>query len=314
MNNSFEKLIVKALRGKDPAELLEASPAALLGISAKAAQALATTFRIRTVRDLATHRHFHSALALLAAAGETGFDPGPPLHWQPFLGQAPLDFYVNHPARRFRLDFGPVYYRGRLDGTARLLLVGQDPSTNEILAQRVFVGRSGQRVQGFLRKLGLTRSYTMLNVFLYSVFGQFDAALRRTALEPAILDFRNAFLDRLKRENPIQAVVAIGNGARFALNNWPGAANLPVLEITHPAAPDEKALLASWNRALNQLRPLLQPDTGAEPDPQPYGNTFQPEDEVPIPRHDLPFGLPDWHGTGSRSTRDGNKTIIWTAP
>jgi uracil-DNA glycosylase len=314
MDNSFDRLIVKAMRGKTATELLEASPAALLGVSASTAQTLLTTLRIRTIRDLATHRFFHRALALLAAAGEIEFDPGPPLPWQHFLRQAPLDYYREHAARRFRLDFGPVYYRGRLDGTARVLVVGQDPSTNEILAQRVFVGKSGQRVQGFLRKLGLTRSYAMLNVFLYSVFGQFDTRLRRIALEPPILDFRNAFLDRLTRENPIQAIVAVGNGARVVLNHWPGATNLPIVEITHPAAPDEAALLASWNRALTRLRTLLQPDPGAEPDPQPYGNTFPPEDEAPMPRQDLPFGLPDWHGTGSRSTRDGNKTIIWTAP
>ena len=29
---------------------------------------------------------------------------------------------------------------------ARVLVVGQDPSTNELLAHRIFVGRSGQRV------------------------------------------------------------------------------------------------------------------------------------------------------------------------
>jgi hypothetical protein len=35
---------------------------------------------------------------------------------------------------------------------------------------------------------------------------------------------------------------------------------------------------------------------------------------VPIPRQDLPFGLPDWHGQGAHSHRDGNKKIIWSAP
>jgi uracil-DNA glycosylase len=271
--------------------------------------------RIRTIEALAKNRFFHRAVAILAASGEIGFDPGPPLPWESFLNQAPLDTYRQHPSRRFRLDFGPVYYRGRLDGTARILVVGQDPSTNEILAHRIFVGRSGQRVQGLLRKLGVTRSYTMLNMFLFSVFGQVDAQLRAIAREPAILGFRNAFLDRLARENPVNAVIAIGSGAQFAIRHWPGSKQVPVVEIVHPAAPNEATLLASWNRALARLRPLVAPDEGEIPDPHPYGTAFQPEDEAPIPRHDLPFGVPDWHGTASsHSTRDGNKTIVWTAP
>ena len=50
---------------------------------------------------------------------------------------------------------GPIYYRGRLDGSARLLIVGQDPSADENLVRRAMVGTAGQRVQGLLRKLGL---------------------------------------------------------------------------------------------------------------------------------------------------------------
>jgi uracil-DNA glycosylase len=314
MSNSFDSFLVKAMRGKRVAEILNASPAGLAGVSSSDARKLEEAFGIRTIRDLARNRFFHRALALLAASGEIGFDPGPPFAWESFFNQAPLDYYLQHPARRFRLDFGPVWYRGRLDGSARLLVVGQDPSTNEILAHRVFVGRSGQRVQGFLKKLGVTRSYLMMNMFLFSVFGQVDAQLRAIALEEAIFDFRNAFLDRLAKENRLQAVMAVGSGASFVLKHWPGAKQVPVLEIMHPAAPDEAALLASWNRALAKLRPMLEPDEGQVPEPHPYGRRFLPEDHAPIPRNDLPFGLPDWHGTGAHSAREGNKKIIWTAP
>jgi uracil-DNA glycosylase len=314
MTRSFAKMIVKAMQDKPLTEILQASPAALSGISANSARKLEEILRIRSIEDLARNRFFHRSLAILAGTGEVEFDPGPPLEWERFLTQAPLDYYQQHPAGRFRLDFGPVYYRGRLDGSARVLVVGQDPSTNEILAHRVFVGRSGQRVQGFLRKLGVTRSYVMMNMFLYSVFGQANAQLRAIALQPPILEFRNAFLDRLARENPIQAIIAVGNGAQFVVKHWPASGDIPIVEIVHPAAPNESALLASWNRALNKLRQWVDPDAPAVPDPNPYGSAFQPEDEAPIPRHDLPFGVPDWHGTAGHSNRDGNKKIIWTAP
>ena len=72
------------------------------------------------------------------------------------LRRPPLAAYTDHPSGRFRADFGPVYYRGRLDGAA-VLLVGQDPSTDELLGHRILVGDAGQRVQGLLRKIGITR-------------------------------------------------------------------------------------------------------------------------------------------------------------
>lgn len=315
MSTSLAHLLDAAFRGRPAAELLEASPAALYGVSAADAQRLEEAFGIRTIGQLAENAFFWRALAVRAAAGLPSFDPGPPPSWEAFFAAAPVKYYTNHPAQRFRLDFGPVYYRGRLDGTARLLVVGQDPSTNEILAHRIFAGLSGQRVQGFLRKLGLSRSYVMVNTFLFSVFGQFDSELRKISLEPAIADYRNALLSQLAAENRLQAVVTFGSGARHAVENWPGAGALEVFHATHPAAPDTAALLASWNQALADLRPLIAADEGAAGDSTPYGTTLADTDTAPIPLHDLPFGVPAWQGAGGgHSNRDGNKKIIWTAP
>lgn len=315
MSESFDPIVVQAFHGLSAEELLQASPAALDGLSSGDARHLLDAFGIQTVRDLAENRFFRRALAILAAAGTPGFDPGPPPEWEDFFAAAPLDYYREHPAHRFRLEFGPVYYRGRLDGTARVLVVGQDPATNELLGHRVFVGRSGQRVQGFLKKLGVTRSYIMLNAFLFSVFGQFDTELRDISLEPTILDYRNAFLDRLLEENPIRAVVSFGNGAHHAVEHWPGSSAVPTFEAMHPAAHDSSALLATWNDALDGLRPVVTPDDGAEADPEPYGSAFLGEDQEPIPRFDLPFGLPHWHGVGGgHSDRQGNDRIVWKSP
>lgn len=315
MTRSLDKLVVKAYRNRPVEEVLDATPDALMGVSAADAQHLEEAFHIRTVRDLAESGFFRRARAVLALAGQRAFDPGPPPAWEAFFAAAPLAYYEQHPAQRFRLDFGPVYYRGRLDDTARVIVVGQDPSTNELLAHRIFIGRSGQRVQGFLAKLGLTRSYVMLNTFLYSVFGQFNAELRDISLEAPVLGYRNAFLDRLAAENPVQAVVAVGNGAQHAVEHWPGSGAFPVFEITHPAAHDEGALLANWNAALAGLRALVTPDDDGQADPLPYGQAFQEEDHPAIPTWDMPFGVPAWQGIGGgHSHRDGDKQIVWTAP
>ena len=76
--------------------------------------------------------------------------------------------------QRFRTEWGPIFHRGRLDGSARILVLGQDPGQHESIAHRCLVGEAGQRVQGFLWKLGIERSYVMVNAFLYSVYGQPD--------------------------------------------------------------------------------------------------------------------------------------------
>jgi hypothetical protein len=315
MSTSLDHLVDNAFQGRPAAELLEAPPSALRGVSAGDAELLAQAFGIRTIRQLAENDYFWRALAVRAAAGRPAHDPGPPPAWEAFFAAAPIGHYTGHPSGRFRLDFGPVYYRGRLDGSARVLVVGQDPSTNEILAHRIFAGRSGQLVQGFLRKLGLTRSYVLVNTFLFSVFGQFDTELRNISLEAPILDFRNDLFSRLAAENRLRAVVSFGSGARHAVEQWSGAAALPFFPVTHPAAPDEAALLAGWNLALDGLRPLLEPDDGAAADPTPYGTAIAPADLAPIPAYDFPFGVPEWHGAGGgRSQRDGNKKIVWTAP
>jgi hypothetical protein len=40
------------------------------------------------------------------------------------------------PTKDFRTEWGPVFHRGRLDGSARLLIVGQEPAQHEVIARR----------------------------------------------------------------------------------------------------------------------------------------------------------------------------------
>lgn len=314
MSRTFDDMVVSAFHGKTATELRRAPPDALAGVSADDARRLDEALGIETIDDMAGNRFFERARAIVAADGTPAFDPGPPPEWEAFFAQAPLDHYVNHPAGRFRLEFGPVYYRGRLDGTARVIVVGQDPSTNEILSQRAFVGTSGQRVQRVLAKLGITRSYAMVNTFLFSVFGQFNAELEAISLEPTILDYRNAFLDRLADGNPVEAIVSFGRGARHAVEHWPGASGYPVFHLTHPAA-DDAFVVDSWNAGLPGLLAAVEPDDDGQRDPSPYAAPLGDDILDPIPRFDLPFGVPDWHGVdGGHSIRDGDDKIVWNAP
>lgn len=236
------------------------------------------------------------------------FDPGPV--GEPFIslvGDYPgADAYL--PAA-FRVEWGPIFHRGRLDGSARLLIIGQDPAQSESVVRRILVGEAGHRTQGLIAKLGFDHSYLLVNTFLYSVYGQAGGEQHKN--DAAIVTYRNRWLDAIFAGNQIEAVVALGALADDAWQKWKatpaGQAHSPGYEhITHPTEPESSsgadpaklkqaiaAMLQNWNQALARLHPLI-----AHPDVSgplvPYGDAFAPNDRVEIPEFDVPAGIPDW--------------------
>ncbi len=95
-----------------------------------------------------------------------------------------------------------------------MLVLGQDPATHEAISRRILVGEAGQRVQGLLAKVGVHTAYVMVNVYLYSVFGQ--AAGSRHAKDEHIAAHRHRWLDALLVGTDVTAVVALGDLAATA--------------------------------------------------------------------------------------------------
>lgn len=248
-------------------------------------------------------------------ASKVMHDPGPSLAWASIFATAPLAAYANVPGAPFHTRFGPVFYRGRLDGKARVLVVGQDPSTDETLAGRILVGQAGQITQGFLAKLGLTRSYLMLNTFLYGV--QSGAITPALTNNPDIQGFRNKLFDKAKASNQLSAVLAFGTKAQASVAAWPGKGGLQVINLTHPTSPSGVA--ASWNSKLADALAAVSPDAGGTVDPTPFDTAAPSMPTADIPRFDLPFGTPSWLGTGGRTSSQRvsgafETEIRWTAP
>jgi uracil-DNA glycosylase len=252
------------------------------------------------------------------------FDPGPP---QAFDGH--FDALPDYGPFRshFWFDWGPVFYRGRLDGTARILCVASDPGPTERIAGRTLVGDAGQRVQGFLAKLGLTRSYLCLNAFAYALVPSHGFSVDPVLDDPDQLAWRNALFD-LARAPSLVGVVAFGRLAREALDRWPGTAGLTVVEVAHPSSRDGTRLLSEWRAAVDLLRPVVTPDPDGTNTGPNYGAKFLERDYAPIPRRDLPFGVPAWLGDDAwgraatprhrngvaRPDPDDRHTLIWRAP
>jgi uracil-DNA glycosylase len=231
-----------------------------------------------------------------------------------------------YPARDFRVEWGPIFHRGRLDGSARVLVIGQDPAQHETITRRILMGEAGHRIQGFLAKLGIDRSYVMVNTFLYSVLGQGGGNRHRD--DDKIAEYRNRWLDALLAGGKIEAVVALGSLADSAWHAYTASNGVAVeyRKITHPTQPESSsrndpskhaaaiaALLENWNNALQALHPLAHPD--ANRPLELYGTAFRNGDKISIPADDLPPGLPEWmrldDGWADRKKRP---TITVTVP
>ncbi|MGZ4703784.1 MAG: uracil-DNA glycosylase family protein [Acidimicrobiales bacterium] len=216
-----------------------------------------------------------------------------------------------YPLKDFRVEWGPIFHRGRLDGSAKVLIIGQDPASHEAVCRRILVGEAGQRAQGFLAKLGITTSYVMINTYLYSVYGQSGG--ERHIDDAAITAYRNRWLDALVTESAIEAIVTFGHLAKEAAGQWKAtptgaASTAPIVSLLHPTYPDSasraggpnhitmaeamKRLCEDWNGGLTELAPVVTPDAAVPL--VPYGVTITPAEDATIPALDLPAGMPPW--------------------
>jgi uracil-DNA glycosylase len=265
------------------------------------------------------------------------YDPGPAKSsgWPELFAATPnyrgLGVAVTgHEA--FRWHFGPMFYRGRLDGSARVLLIGQEGAQDESLSHRSFTGGTGARMQHLLSHLGINRSYLFLNTFVYPIFGQYTGTLRGMAQKPVspIVKHRNKIFDKVAAGD-LELVIAVGEAAKESVVTWieshggtADPANLQLatcggplagvkfLGVLHPGgitAGGGGAIKADFIKAVGQIRTwvtanaaFLPADAGASrdltkayvysSDPSPYG--------------DFPYGTCPRLGRGATSSNRGD--------
>ena len=165
------------------------------------------------------------------------FDKGPPAALANHFAQLPdipTDFQ-----KFFWNDWGPVFYRGRLTGKARVLGIASDPGPTERVVGRTLVGDAGQRVQGFLDKLGLTRSYVLVNAFPVAVHPTQVFPAKPVLSDQDQLKWRNRFYDLVTGPD-LQAIVAFGGNAVDVVDLWNGQAGRPGLRGPAPVQPRQR--------------------------------------------------------------------------
>jgi len=260
-----------------------------------------------------------------AAPPSIEFDKGPPIAIARHISALP----PIAPEHRdlFWYDWGPVFYRGRLNGTAKVLGIASDPGPTERLVGRTLVGDAGQRVQGFLTKLGLTTNYALVNAFPLAVHPSKVSKALPLLSDPAQLAWRNRFYD-LITDSGLEAIIAFGGNAQAALRLWANAPDVPTFNIPHPSAHNGADLAAKWAAALPDARAAVTPDPGGDQTGPNYGTGITEADYAPIPHADLPYGQPIWIGndkwgrtdsprhnnTIERSSDDPDHKMTWQAP
>ena len=132
------------------------------------------------------------------------------------------------------------------------------PGPTERVVGRTLVGDAGQRVQGFLGKLGLTRSYVLVNAFPVAVHpGKVSKALPLLADEDQ-LRWRNRFYDLVtgpswRRSSP-SAATPRGAGP---VGQQAGRADV---QGAAPVQPDDDCCCEQWRTAIPDLRAVVTPD------------------------------------------------------
>lgn len=166
----------------------------------------------------------------------------------------------------------------------------------------------------------------MLNSLLFSIFKDFQDDIKPFVNTPAVKQWRNHLLDALKTPD-VEAILAFGQFARSAVDEWPGAKSFKnddrVFFLTHPTA--KFGVLSNWNQHLAPIAAKVSLDPDGVRNLAPYtGSDFQESDLVRIPRRDLGFGATKWMGTGDMAAQLNpdralppaalqNPTILWSA-
>lgn len=186
---------------------------------------------------------------------------------------------------------GPMY-RGRLD-EAKLLVVADQQSHDDLFNGRALTGNVGQHLQAFLRAAGVTKSYAVLRTLPVDPLND-DAAVVDAAIDhPQV---RAILREVMERVAP-QVIVTLGAGAaRVAADERP--AGTPV--VTLPDFP-RSGVKSKWAGAMKLLKDItFDRDLGDRTDK--YEG-----DRDPIPRGDLPFGTLRWQGTHGDRAQQGFK-------
>jgi uracil-DNA glycosylase len=190
---------------------------------------------------------------------------------------------------------GPIY-RGRLN-RAKVLILADQSSHDDLFSGRALTGEAGQRLQSFLKALGMTESYGIVRTLPVDTLDLEDADRMRVTTDPAVAKVRNQILSTIARDSKTQILITFGKFAQEAIKSAP----LSGVKTYHLDFSQNAADVSAWSKVMDQIQrenPDLRTDIRA---------TKFTGGLAAIPRIDLPVHTRWWMGTsGDRGSRPVN--------
>jgi uracil-DNA glycosylase len=218
------------------------------------------------------------------------FDPGPEASLgRLMMGGAPglpwPDFAAlgvrSHPS----FGYGPIY-RGR-PAEARVLVLADQESSDDLFTGRALTGDAGQRFQELLRAMGITRSYLILRVLPVDTRDLSAAQVDALVDDATVQAVYSAIVQQAVA--PVSTAVALTMGPHA--NRLADAVLPGTLRRVRMKAWGQGGALADWQTALGTLKTVAYAKDVASPSFQYDGSRGQ------IPRIDLPYGTLRWQGS-----------------
>ena len=226
-----------------------------------------------------------------------GFDAGPgPSFARLLMGGEPglawPDFASLGVVAHLSFGYGPIY-RGR-PAEARVLVLADQESHDDLFLFRAMTGDAGQRFQEFLRAMGMTRSYLILRVLPVDTLGLAANTVEALVDHAQVRQVYRTIVERVAEASGTSLVLSVGPLARRQRAHVLPAGMVNVdMKAWH-----ESSALDDWKRALNDLRSVTYTKDLPSPTFAYDGQRGQ------IPRIDLPYGTLRWQGiSGDRAVR-----------
>lgn len=214
-------------------------------------------------------------------------------------------------------------YRGRLN-QARVLILADQESADDLFSTRALTGAGGQKLQTLLNSMGIISSYAIIRTLPVDTLDLTSQERVEIVTKKQVSKVLNKIVETVLSEGQTELVLTVGTAAKAFAAQAPALAETTVINL---AAPDTKvskqeveAKVGSkkvtytageigtseqenWNEALKEIKKLhVTTDNKAIPS-YTYDGTL-----TAIPRIDLPYGTRFWIGTsGSRAARGYNR-------
>src|SRR5690606_30510578 len=135
--------------------------------------------------------------------------------------------------------------------SAKVLVLADQLSHDDFFSTRALTGAGGQRLQAFLKALGVTQSYAIIRTAPVDTLDLSDAARRRVILNAQVSKVRNKILQTVPDQRKTQIIITVGKFAKEAIDPFRNGS----VKIFHLDAPTSAAShVTVWNQVLGQIR------------------------------------------------------------